>query len=135
MEQQTILEIKGMSCASCVNRIEKAIRKDPGVTSASVNLATEKASIRYEPSKTNVASLISLISAAGYEASAPTKKREAEKKVSLQKEKRLLFLSVLLTLPLVLPMLLELFGLHLMPSPLMQLLLATPVQFIIGARF
>ena len=51
MKQNTVLDIKGMTCASCVFRIEKVLKKNDGVISASVNLATEKASISYEPSK------------------------------------------------------------------------------------
>lgn len=137
MEQNTVLDIKGMTCASCVFRIEKVLKKNDGVIAASVNLATEKASISYEPSKIDVQKIISLITVAGYEAKASeSNKLDPNEKLNiLKREKRLILISTLLTLPLVLPMLVEPFGIHLMPSPWIQWLLATPVQFYVGARF
>lgn len=137
MEQNTVLDIKGMTCASCVFRIEKVLKKNEGITAASVNLATEKASISYEPAKVDVQKIISLISVAGYEAklSQDNKQNSIEKQDLLKKEKLLIIISTILTLPLVLPMLVEPFGIHLMPSPWIQLILATPVQFYVGAKF
>ena len=61
------LPIEGMTCASCVNRIERFIRKVDGVELASVNLATEQATIRYLPSMTGRAELVAAVEAAGYE--------------------------------------------------------------------
>jgi Cu+-exporting ATPase len=137
MKQNTVLDIKGMTCASCVFRIEKVLKKNDGVISASVNLATEKASISYEPSKIDVQKIISLITVAGYEAKASeSNKPDPKEKLNiLKREKKLIFISTLLTLPLALPMLVEPFGILLMPSPWIQWLLATPVQFYVGARF
>jgi Cu+-exporting ATPase len=70
------LAIEGMTCASCVARIERRLAKLPGVAEASVNLATEKASVRYDPSATDVPALTGAVEAAGYRArplhSAPT---------------------------------------------------------------
>ena len=51
MQQNVVLDIKGMTCASCVSRIEKVLKKNEGISSASVNLATEKASVQFDPSK------------------------------------------------------------------------------------
>ena len=132
MQKKISFDVEGIHCASCVNRIEKALQKDSGILSASVNLATEKASVSFEDSKLNVQQIIDLITKAGYKArlsSAP------QKPVSLKKEKILILISALLTLPLTIPMMLEVFGLHLMLSPWIQLALATPIQFFIGARF
>lgn len=137
MQQNVVLDIKGMTCASCVNRIEKVLKKNEGISSASVNLATEKASIEFDPSKMDLQKIVSSIKTAGYEASLsnPGKSNSDEKKESLNKEKRLILLSTVLTLPLVLPMFFELFGANLMLSPWIQWLLATPIQFYIGFRF
>lgn len=135
MQQNITLDIKGMTCASCVNRIEKILKKDSGVLNASVNLATERAKIEYDDSLLDSTKLISLVAKAGYQASLLENRKPVVKKDQLKKEKRLIILSSLLTLPLVLPMLLVPFGIHLMPSPWIQLLLATPVQFYIGAKF
>jgi P-type Cu+ transporter len=61
------LPIEGMTCASCVNRIERFLRKTPGVTDATVNLATEMATIQYLPETAGRAELVAAIEAAGYE--------------------------------------------------------------------
>jgi Cu+-exporting ATPase len=65
------LPVAGMTCASCVNRIERFLRKSDGVVSASVNLATEVATIRYLPQVTGRAELATTIEAAGYELKPP----------------------------------------------------------------
>lgn len=135
MQQHINLDIKGMTCASCVNRIERILKKDEAVIAASVNLATEKASVDFDPAKADVEKIIGLVNKAGYEAQMASPKKDATKDQELKKEKQLVLISILLTLPLALPMLFEPFGIHLMPSPWIQLLLATPIQFIIGARF
>jgi len=137
MQQYITLDINGMTCASCVNRIEKVLKKNDGILSASVNLSTEKARIEFDTSKTDALKIIEMITAAGYVALLPEKniKSTDSKDEQLKKDKRLIILSVILTLPLSLPMLFEPFGFHLMPSPWIQLLLATPIQFFIGARF
>lgn len=137
MQQYITLDINGMTCASCVNRIEKVLKKNDGILSASVNLSTEKARIEFDTSKTDALKIIEMITAAGYVALLPEKNRKStdSKDEQLKKDKRLIILSVILTLPLSLPMLFEPFGFHLMPSPWIQLLLGTPIQFFIGARF
>src|SRR3954447_8851663 len=61
------LPIEGMSCASCVNRIERFLSKTPGVEDASVNLATEMATIRYRPDIADRAALVQAIESAGYD--------------------------------------------------------------------
>jgi Cu+-exporting ATPase len=135
MQQNISLDIKGMTCASCVNRIEKVLKKDTGVLNASVNLATEKAKVSFDDKLMDANKVIELIAKAGYQAELTGTEKKTDKKDFLKKEKFLIIFSALLTLPLVLPMLFEPFGLHLMPSPWLQLILATPVQFFIGARF
>src|SRR4051812_45380149 len=61
------LPIDGMTCASCVNRIERFLRKTPGVEEATVNLATEVATIRYLPAEAGRAELVAAVEAAGYD--------------------------------------------------------------------
>src|SRR6186713_831909 len=61
------LPIEGMTCASCVNRIERFLRKTPGVETATVNLATEAATIRYHPDVAGREVLVSAIESAGYD--------------------------------------------------------------------
>lgn len=127
--------MKGMTCASCVNRIEKMLKKDEGVIEASVNLATEKARVEINSDVIDTNKVIQIIERAGYEASLAALASKRDKDSELKRERVIIFLSALLTLPLVLPMLLGPLGLHFMPSVWIQLALATPVQFIIGFRF
>jgi P-type Cu+ transporter len=60
--------VEGMTCASCVNRIERYLRKTEGVAEANVNLATETASVRFDPAVVDLDGLRSAVEAAGYEA-------------------------------------------------------------------
>ena len=75
MPEPTIAElslpIDGMTCASCVNRIERFLRKTPGVETATVNLATEMATIRYLPDVTAPSALVAAIESAGYDVRKP----------------------------------------------------------------
>ena len=135
MQENISLDIKGMTCASCVSRIEKVLKKDTAILSASVNLATEKARIEFDSTNMDVAKIVALISKAGYEAKVSSHRIKESKEVELKKDKYLIILSILVTLPLAIPMAFEPFGYHLMPAPWIQVLLATPVQFFIGARF
>lgn len=133
MAQQNItLSITGMSCASCVSRVEKALNKVTGVESATVNLATEKAVIVGENLDANI--LISAVTNTGYEA---TLIDEQQPKQEVRKQPSLwpVIFSAVLALPLLLPMLLEPVGINFMLPGWLQLLLATSVQFILGARF
>jgi len=128
------LGIGGMTCASCVMRVEKALKKVPGVLDASVNLATESARVRFEPSEQTEARLRRAVRDAGYEpraADAAQLPQDASPWAGFAP----VALGLVLSAPLVLPMLGELFGLHWMLPAWLQFALATPVQFILGARF
>ena len=125
------LAIDGMTCASCVARVEKALRAVPGVKAASVNLATEKA--RVEASGASTASLIAAVRAAGYQASTITSAQES--RAPKLPDAWPVIVAALLSLPLVIPMVGEWFGVHWMLPGWVQWLLATPVQFWLGARF
>jgi len=65
-QQQTTLQIAGMTCAACANRIEKGLKKLEGVEDANVNFALEKASVTYDPSKVNVSAMEQKIADLGY---------------------------------------------------------------------
>jgi Cu+-exporting ATPase len=130
--------VGGMTCSACANRIEKALNKLPGVTEASINLSTELASVSTVAGSLTPDALFKTVEATGYTATAladtDTTTDLAEQQ--LEKEKKTLTLSIALTLPLVLQMILTVLGFdsaHFGPE--LEVVLATPVQFIIGARF
>lgn len=130
------LPIGGMTCASCAGRVERALKKVPGVQSVSVNLANERAHIETAPGLEST-TLIAAVERAGYSASleqSETASRDDSER-RLRNERWAVALAVLLALPLVLPMLLQPFGISWMLPAWAQFALATPVQFILGARF
>ncbi len=130
------LPIGGMTCASCAGRVERALGKVPGVQSVSVNLANERAHVEVL-GQMDPGVLIAAVDKAGYTATLPQSgaTTEANQAQRLHRERWALLLAILLALPLVLPMLVAPFGLHWMLPAWAQFALATPVQFIFGARF
>ena len=126
------LQIVGMTCASCVSRVEKALLKVPGVTSVSVNLATERATIKALASVPRSA-LLAAVEKAGYSA----KGIELDGPITKPALPAWwpVAASAAFALPLVAPMLLQPFGIHWMLNGWIQLLLAAPVQFLFGWRF
>ncbi len=142
------LGVKGMTCASCVGRVERALRKLDGVLSAAVNLATEKASVEYLPDAVSPADIGAAIRDAGYEpvdldasADAGRPARDAEL-LALRKD---LVFAAALTVPLVFivmaPMLFPglTAAMHGVLSAAgwrwVELALTTPVLFVAGSRF
>ena len=129
--------VGGMTCASCVTRVERALKKVPGVESASINLATEMARVTLSSTAADPteqqARLRRAIRDAGYEP------REAHADITGHaggwREAWPVWVGVALSLPLVAPMVSALWGEHLMLPAVWQFALATPVQFILGARF
>ncbi len=133
------LGISGMTCASCVGRVERALRKVPGVQEASVNLATESARIAFATSVgADAAAMEALLRRAvrnaGYEPRAAGQE-DAPQDLSRWAGFMPVGIGLLLSAPLVLPMVGDLFGQHWMLPAWVQFVLATPVQFILGARF
>jgi P-type Cu+ transporter len=126
------LDIEGMTCASCVSRVERALRAVPGVIDASVNLATNRASALHAGADN--AALLAAVQRAGYEAHEVIERGTAPAHASADAGWRVA-LAALLSAPLVLPMLADLFGRHWMLPAWWQFALATPVQFWLGARF
>jgi Cu+-exporting ATPase len=129
------LDIGGMSCASCVARIEKALGKVDGVDKATVNFATETATITGHHLKQEM--LIKAVEAAGYQAA----QRQAESKTpgtatrKFDRELLEVLMAAALSLPLMVPMLGMLLGREWSLNYWLQFALATPVQFLFGRRF
>jgi len=138
----TELGIEGMTCASCVGRVEKALKRLPSVLDASINLATERAQVRHLAGAVSSADLVQAVESAGYSAAPITGSAgvaeapdEAAKEKAARRDLTHVIIAALLSLPLVAPMLLMPFGVEWMPAGSLQLLLATPIQFWLGARF
>ncbi len=141
------IRVGDMTCAACVRRVERALRKAPGVVSAAVNLATETATIEYLPEMINPARLRAVIEAAGYRTFDP-EQEGLEQDLEVQERRawrRDLMLAALFTLPLLGvamgPMLSPGLdqGMRRWASPAVwgwvQFFLATPVLFFAGRRF
>lgn len=130
------LPISGMTCASCAGRVERALNKVPGVKTVSVNLANGHAHIETN-GEPDSAALIAAVTKAGYGATLaqdPALTADQQRK-RLSRERWALIFAIALALPLILPMLLQPLGVHWMLPAWAQFALATPVQFILGARF
>ena len=126
--------IHGMTCASCVGRAERALKKVPGVQEVSVNLATESARILVNASEQIEARLRRAVRDAGYEPVAANAAIDAPTPSNWAGFAPVA-LGLVLSLPLMLPMLGSLWGQHWMLPAWLQFALATPVQFVLGARF
>ena len=145
------LTVTGMTCANCVARVEKALRKVPGVVEAGVNLATEHATVRYLPSAVSPGQLKAAVRDAGYDvvdSASPNDRVDAEQAArehNLTAQRRQLALAAALSVPLVLltmlPMLVPAVGTALerwLPAPALlgiAFVLASLVQFGPGRRF
>ena len=129
------LHIEGMTCASCVGRVEKALKAVAGVQEVSVNLATERATVN-AAAATPPASLVAAVHKAGYSVGKePRVDQGAQPTRSNSEPWWPVALAAVLSLPLVLPMIAMLFGSDWTINGWLQLALATPVQFWLGARF
>ena len=134
------MSIGGMTCASCSGRVERALRKMPEVVEVAVNLAAESARIQVAiPAGSDAAAMDALLRRtvrnAGYEPLSAAASAAREEDASPWAGLMPVAIGLLLSAPLVLPMLGDLFGQHWMLPAWVQFLLATPVQFILGARF
>ena len=142
METKKTFSIKGMHCASCVNILESALKKVQGVSQASVNLATTKATVTYNPEVVTDEHLASAVANTGYEAMISEElKSEDEEQLEKRKEIKELRIKVAVSLVLGVLILWGSFPGLMDTSPkilqnfLVQLLLATPVQFWAGWGF
>ncbi len=159
---RAVLDLEGMTCASCAMRIEKGLKKVPGVMDASVNLATEQATVTYDPTQTNLEQMVQKVEAVGYKATpqvassqevmqggltgtitstlaAPAGSMDQEdeqsrrKRAEITRKRNLLILGIVLTLPVVI---LSMFFLNRFPGENFFLLaLTTPVWAVVGWEF
>lgn len=155
---RAVLDLEGMTCASCAMRIEKGLKKVPGIINASVNLATEKATVIYDPSITGLDQMVQKVEAVGYKAAPETTPRATEqretassgdatlvkemphpdeqsqhKAVEIKRKRNLLLLGIIFTLPVVI---LSMFFMNRFPfENELLLILTTPVWAIVGWEF
>jgi Cu+-exporting ATPase len=135
------LSIGGMTCAACSTRLEKVLSRLPGVSKAEVNLATERARVEAPAGLVKEADLMSAVEGAGFKAQPASNAAdrraliEAEAQRAAARDLRHLIAAAILSAPLLGQMLLEWAGIHAMLPGWVQFLLATPVQFWLGARF
>lgn len=141
--KQTTLQIAGMTCAACANRIEKGLSKMPGVTSAAVNFAMETARVVYVPGKVSVEQMREKVRKLGYEASVKREDDAARDRQGdeTRRQQRKLLISAVLSFPLLWSMVSHfsftswIYVPELLMNPWFQLALATPVQWYIGKPF
>ena len=143
-DSKVTLNITGMSCAACAARIEKKLSKLGGVSKANVNFSTEKATVEFDPSEIKPSELIKAVESIGYGAEkAEDVSQDREKEIrdkEIRTIKWTLIASIILSSPLVLAMILNIARvdvpfLRFLHDPYFQLIIATPIQFIIGFRF
>ncbi len=161
-ENSAVFDIEGMTCASCAMRIEKGLKKVPGVKGASVNLATEKATVIYDPALTDIERMVQKVEAVGYKAfpqiSSPRQTQQVEpashlpetrgaplpamswedeqgrrRQAAITHKRNLLIVAILLTLPVAI---LSMFFMNRFPGENYLLLaLTTPVWALVGWEF
>jgi Cu+-exporting ATPase len=144
--QKVILPVQGMTCASCVNRVQTALDQVPGVIHASVNFATERATVVYSSGQATVEDLATAIASAGYKILEIDEEQfvdeeKAVRETEFKRLKRKFYLGVVLVAPLFILVHWNKLGLAgILPlsgqtNYLLQLLLQTPVQFWVGLQF
>jgi P-type Cu+ transporter len=137
------LQLEGMTCAACANRIEKGLNKLPGVKNATVNFALETASVEYSPGEVSVTDMQNKVKQLGYHAIVKQEDANpgAHRQKEIQRQRTKLIVSAILSLPLLWSMVGHfsftswIYVPDLFMNPWFQLILATPVQFIIGRHF
>ncbi|OCT10526.1 copper-translocating P-type ATPase [Paenibacillus pectinilyticus] len=136
-------ELSGMTCAACATRIEKTLNKTPGVAEASVNLAMETARVVYRPSEVTPGEMQQRVEKIGYKATPQQEAKGGEdhRVTEIRKQKQRLWISAVLSLPLLWAMVGHfswttwIWVPAIFMNPWMQLVLAAPVQFYVGRHF
>ncbi|HZR42133.1 MAG TPA: cation transporter, partial [Ktedonobacteraceae bacterium] len=161
-ESRAMLALEGMTCASCAMRIEKGLKKVPGVMDAQVNLATERGTVTYDPAQTSIEQLVQKVEAVGYKATpqiAPGREttlagttgepfdtsvapagnlvqqdeQSKRKQAEIARKRNLLILGIALSLPVVI---LSMFFMNRFPGEnYLLLVLTTPVWAVVGWEF
>jgi len=142
--ERLTLPVRGMHCAACVGKVERALTSVPGVDEATVNLATEKATVIFDPTRTDVTRLQDAVARAGYElvepreAAGQTRDREQSAREETQRRARSKFVvGAILSVPIVIGSMVEgfLWAPAWLRNPWLLWALATPVQFWVGFEF
>lgn len=141
-DQAATLQITGMTCAACANRIEKGLNRMDGVE-ANVNFALETAQVKYTSGQVSMDDILKKVSQLGYQAALKQSEQDADeaRKAEIRKQKIRLIVSAVLSFPLLWSMAGHfsftsfIWTPELFMNPWFQLLLATPVQFLIGGTF
>lgn len=143
IQDKVEFDVTGMTCAACAARIEKRVNKMEGVSNAAVNFALETLTVDYDGGQTSPAEMVSTVKKMGYELIPKSDKEDSvdHKEQEIQRQTRKFIFSAILTLPLLWTMVAHfkflsfLYLPDFLMNPWVQLALATPVQFIIGAQF
>ncbi|HBK60133.1 MAG TPA: heavy metal translocating P-type ATPase [Firmicutes bacterium] len=140
------LAVAGMSCAACSARVERALKKEPGIMDANVNLASGTARVLYDPDVIDIGQIRRIVEDAGYGAQELVRDRgeedrredEAMRQAVMTRDWSMFYLSAALSLPMVIGMVAELAGVHslmFLMNPVIGFALATPVVLLPGSRF
>ncbi|KOR78507.1 ATPase P [Bacillus sp. FJAT-21352] len=143
VKQKAEFDITGMTCAACATRIEKGLNKMEGIATANVNLALEKATLEFNPSEVTISDIIAKVEKLGYGAHQKHDNKEQvdHREKHIKDQQRKFTISAILSLPLLWTMVGHfsftsfLYVPDYLMNPWIQLILATPVQFIIGKQF
>jgi len=143
--EKSEFEITGMTCAACSTRVEKGLNKLAGVSTATVNLALERATVQYNPSLVSKGDILKKVEALGYGAHIKEEDNNQEtadyRQLEIEKQTGKFILSAILSLPLLWAMVGHfsftsfIYVPDLFINPWVQFALATPVQFVIGRQF
>lgn len=136
------LQVKGMTCAACVTRVERKLKSTPGIIDATVNLATEKATVTYDAGELSIHDVLKAINEAGYESEEivdqTARRNEEERHQEHLRQRNLFIFCAVFAAPLLLGMIFDLFSFawgHYLMNPYLQFILATPVQIAGGSQF
>ncbi|WP_432363125.1 heavy metal translocating P-type ATPase [Sporosarcina sp. UB5] len=143
IQDKAEFDVTGMTCAACAARIERRINKMEGVSNATVNFALETLTVDYDSGQTDPNEMKANVKKMGFEliAKSDGKEKMDHKEQEINKQTRKFIFSAILTLPLLWTMVahFEFLSFLYLPAflmnPWVQLVLATPVQFIVGAQF
>src|SRR5690625_1267489 len=143
VQEKVIFDVSGMTCAACATKVEKGIGKMDGVTNANVNLPLETVAVEYNNNEVDTTDMMNTVKKMGYDLrlAQDDKDKMDHKEQEIKKQEKTFIFSLILTLPLLWTMVahFEFLSFIYMPdilmNPWLQLALATPVQFIVGAQF
>lgn len=143
VKQKVEFDITGMTCAACATRIEKALNKMDGISTANVNLALEKATVEFNPAQVTIADVVAKVEKLGFGAHQQKDEQRPidHREKAIEQQKWNFIISAILSLPLLWTMVGHfsftsfLYVPDVLMNPWVQLILATPVQFIIGRQF